>query len=102
MHEVRQLLEIRLAEAQERGWFPIDGSEVLNEVSLIDTDGQVYRPDRVVKTDGRVIIIDYKFGAHERMYERQMRKYTELWRRMGYECVTAYLWYVHSGEVMEV
>ena len=102
MHEVRQLLEIRLAEAQERGWFPIDGSEVLNEVSLIDTDGQVYRPDRVVKTDGRVIIIDYKFGAHERMCERQMRKYTELWRRMGYECVTAYLWYVHSGEVMEV
>ena len=53
-------------------------------------------------TDDRVIIIDYKFGAHERRYERQMLKYADLWRRMGYGEVSAYLWYVHSGEVVEV
>ncbi|MBO5420183.1 MAG: UvrD-helicase domain-containing protein [Bacteroidales bacterium] len=102
MHEVKQLLENRLIEAEKLGWFPNDGTEVLNEVSLIDTDGKVYRPDRVVKTDDRVIIIDYKFGAHERRYERQMLKYADLWRRMGYGEVSAYLWYVHSGEVVEV
>ena len=61
----------------ERGWFPEDGEGVMNEVSLVDTDGQVYRPDRVVKSRGKVVVIDYKFGEHYRKYEHQMKKYTE-------------------------
>ena len=100
--EVRELLEGRIAEVMERGWFPEDGAEVMNEVSLIDTDGQVYRPDRVVKSGNKVIVIDYKFGEHYRKYERQMKKYAELWSRMGYDDVSAFLWYVQTGDIVEV
>jgi ATP-dependent exoDNAse (exonuclease V) beta subunit len=80
------------------GWFPEDASQVYLERDVIDTDGQVYRPDRVVVRDGRVIIIDYKFGDHYNKYERQMKRYADIWRRMGHTEVTAVLWYVQKGE----
>lgn len=100
--EALDLLKGRIAEVEGRGWFPNDRSAVLNEVSIIDTDGQVYRPDRVVKDGGKVIIVDYKFGEHYRKYEHQMNCYADLWRRMGYADVSACLWYVHTGEIVQV
>ena len=100
--EVVSLLGKRIEEGAARGWFGSPEMKVMNEISLIDTDGQVYRPDRVMLTDGRVLIVDYKFGEHNRKYERQMRKYMELWHRMGYERVSAWLWYVETGEVVEI
>ena len=98
----QELLAKRISEVRERGWFPEDRGAVLNEVSIIDTDGQVYRPDRVVKAGDKVIIVDYKFGEHYRKYEHQMARYADLWRRMGYTDVSAFLWYVHTGEIVPV
>ena len=100
--EAYRLLSERIAAAAGRGWFPSDADRILNEASLIDTDGQMCRPDRVVIADGKVIIIDYKFGEHHRAYERQLKKYAGIWSRLGYEDVTSYLWYVHTDEVVKV
>ncbi len=100
--EAYRLLSERIAAAAGRGWFPSDADRILNEASLIDTDGQICRPDRVVIADGKVIIIDYKFGEHHRIYERQLKKYAGIWSRLGYEDVTSHLWYVHTDEVMKV
>lgn len=100
--EVRSLLSERIAEAAAYGWFPDGAADILNESTLIDTDGGMYRPDRVVLAEGRVMIVDYKFGMHDRRYERQLRKYADIWRRMGHGDVSAYIWYVHTGEVVEV
>lgn len=102
--ESRQVLDLlteRVREGESRGWFPSERASILNEMDIIDVDGQVYRPDRVVMQDGRVVIIDYKFGGHHQKYERQMMKYADIWRRMGYPDVTAFLWYVRTGEVKE-
>lgn len=95
---VKELLSRRVAEAQGLGWFPADPSKVMVENDIIDVDGQVYRPDRVVIEDGKVLVIDYKFGQHHNKYERQMRIYSEIFRRMGYADVTAVLWYLQTGE----
>ena len=100
--EAYGLLSERIAAAADRGWFPSDADRILNEASLIDTNGQICRPDRVVIADGKVIIIDYKFGEHHRIYERQLKKYAGIWSRLGYEDVTSYLWYVHTDEVVKV
>lgn len=100
--EAYGLMSERIAAAAGRGWFPSDADRILNEASLIDTDGQIYRPDRVVIADGKVIIIDYKFGEHHRAYERQLKKYAGIWSRLGYNDVTSYLWYVHTDEVVKV
>jgi ATP-dependent exoDNAse (exonuclease V) beta subunit len=100
--EIRELLSGRLDSAVARGWFPDKADKVLNEASLIDTDGRMLRPDRVVISDGKVIVVDYKFGEHHTAYERQLRRYSDIWRRMGYKDVSAFLWYVHTDEVREV
>ena len=94
------MLTAKLAEVQERGWF--DGGEVLNEVSLVNSDGNIYRPDRVVIRDGRVAIIDYKFGEHNNRYIKQLDRYADIWHKMGYEYVEAYLWYVVRGDIVSI
>ena len=87
---------------KDYGWFPETADSILNESELIDADGRVYRPDRVVIKDGKVSVIDFKFGEHRVEYERQVRRYADLWRRMGYSEVTAFLWYVQTGDVMRI
>ncbi len=99
--EVENLLSLRIRQAEDYGWFR-EGARILNETALIDTDGEVYRPDRVVISDGKVEIIDYKFGEHHDKYLRQLRKYSEIWTGIGCPDVSAYLWYVKSGEIVHV
>ncbi len=100
--EAEKLLEERIASAARRGWFPGADARILNESTIIDEDGGMHRPDRVIISDKKVIIVDYKFGDHYKKYERQLRKYTDMWRRMGYNDVSAFLWYVHTDEVVEI
>ena len=91
-----------VSKVADRNWFPENPDALYNETSLIDTDGSVYRPDRVLVICGKVIIIDYKFGEHHRSYERQVKRYMDMWRRMGYDEVSGFLWYVDSGNVVEL
>lgn len=100
--EVLDLLSQRISEAQEYGWFPKDGRKVLNETSLVDVDGQIYRPDRVIRDGNKITIIDYKTGAHEKKYVEQLGRYAGLWHRMGYGEVEAVLWYLAGGERITV
>jgi hypothetical protein len=100
--EVMNVLAGAVETGVERGWFPPDRRCVMNEVSLMDVGGQEYRPDRVVVKDGIVTIVDYKFGEHHKKYERQVARYADLWKRMGHTRIKAFLWYVESGEVVEV
>jgi len=107
--EALGFLEEALASVEERHWFDNEGAEVLNETSLIDVDGSVYRPDRVIVRDGVVTVLDYKFGVHdgseeslalERKYWRQVSRYASLYERMGYVRVEKYLWYVTEGVIL--
>ena len=100
--EALLLLSEKISSVKDYGWFDDPEVRVLNESSLIDTDGEIYRPDRVVIKGDKVMIIDYKFGEHRRVYERQLLKYADIWRRMGYHEVSSYLWYVQTGEVKPV
>lgn len=100
--EVENMLAQRIAQVESYGWFASDAARVLNEASLIDSDGQMYRPDRVVLNGNTVTIIDYKFGEYDKKYERQLKKYADIWSRMGYENISAWLWFVHTGEIIAV
>ena len=103
--ETLALLQERLAAVSGRGWFAPD-VRVLSEAAILSPDGGEYRPDRVVVfPDGRVDIIDYKFGAPEAAYLRQVRRYVSLYRKMGHATVRGYLWYFQEnpgGEIVEV
>ena len=99
---VISLLRGRLEEVKSYGWFDCSAIEVMNETTLIDTDGLMCRPDRVIVKGGKVTIVDYKFGEHYRKYEGQLQSYARIWRKMGYADVSAFLWYVQTGEVRQV
>ena len=100
--DVLEMLRERIDSVAGREWFSPQSDRVYNEVALIDTDGQVYRPDHVVISAGKVHIVDYKFGDHNAKYEMQLKRYADIWRRMGYDHVTASIWYVHTGEIIDL
>ena len=93
-----KFFEDRIASVASRGWFAPD-AKLFREVSIIDTDGREWRPDRVVvHPSGEVSIIDYKFGEPEAKYAKQVQRYVNLYRNMGYSDVRGYLWYLSDDE----
>ena len=91
-------------------WFAPD-NRVLNERNIISTTSISFskrRPDRVVmRPDGEVIVVDYKFGSNyspkvRKNNENQVREYVNLVRKMGHERVRGYLWYVRLGRLVTV
>lgn len=101
--ETFELLSHRLACISERHWF--DGTyTTLNETSIADEYGNVFRPDRVlVSADGgRAIVIDYKFGRERDSYKEQVSTYCELLKRMGYRNVEGHIWYVTLNKIVSV
>ena len=97
--ETTALLENRIESVAIRGWFAPD-ARLFREASIIDTDGREWRPDRVVlHPDGRVSIIDYKFGEPDAKYVKQVQRYVNLYRRMGYSDVRGYLWYLSDNTI---
>ena len=98
-----KMLSGAIAYVGSYGWFPGDKSKLLDEREIITPDGTTLRPDRVVlKDDGSVDIVDYKFAEEKGAYIRQVRRYATLYRAMGYKKVNAYLWYVDKNYVQPV
>jgi len=99
--EVRTQLERMLANPAAAGWF--DGaSRVMNETEILYGNGS-YRPDRIVVRNDSVEIVDYKFGEQkDDRYNRQVGKYVSLVKRIGYQDVKGYVWYVGDDEIVEV
>ena len=95
--EVLDMLSKRIA--SRSAWFPADGTRVLNETSLFDSDGREWRPDRVLIKGDSVTVIDYKFGEHNPRYRAQVARYAAIYRRLGYRDVSTAIWYVPSDEV---
>ena len=100
--EAESLLADRLSQIEDRGWFTETDMEVLNETSLIDSRGRISRPDRVMLMGDKVVIVDYKFGEPDEDYKKQLRRYADIWVEMGYANVEPYLWYVQSGDIVDV
>ena len=64
---------------------------------------EVLRPDRVMVSGDRAVVLDYKFGQREEArHRRQVGRYMALLREMGYREVKGYLWYLQNGSVDEV
>ncbi len=90
-------LQERLRSVEDKNWFA-PGNRVWREAAILGPDGREYRPDRVVrKADGSVEVIDYKFGVQKESYVRQVQRYMHLYKKIGYEKVSGYLWYLDDN-----
>ena len=98
--QTRELLLERISAHSE--WFSPE-LKTLNEVAIIDSFGNTNRPDRVlVDEEGRVTVIDFKFGEEDEKYSGQVRRYMRLFREMGYGEVRGYIWYVPIDKIIQV
>ncbi|MBP1672412.1 MAG: helicase UvrD [Bacteroidetes bacterium] len=67
---------------------------VLNETSIISTDGTLLRPDRVIFLEDEVVVIDYKTGAPLPKHQEQIDLYCSKLMQMGYQKVVGKLIYL--------
>lgn len=107
--EYLALLSKRLADPRVADWFANDNRLMLERPVTIGGNGQK-RPDRVVmKPNGEIIIVDYKFGDrsddNDTKYKRQVAGYKRaVCDALGcrHDCVSGYVWYIHSGDILAV
>ena len=101
--QLHQMIGEAMNNPQIAEWFDGTWSEVRNEHSIIVPGGAMYRPDRVMISENRTVVVDYKFGLEQKAsYTRQIANYCDLLRQMGYENVEGYIWYIALGEVVAV
>ena len=90
-----------LAQTPYSDWF--GGSwQVMQERSIINTDGCIYRPDRVMIRGAEAVVVDFKFGGANPKYAKQVSNYMGLIGNMGYTKVDGFVWYVDSNELSMV
>ncbi|MBR4980755.1 MAG: UvrD-helicase domain-containing protein, partial [Bacteroidales bacterium] len=96
------------------GWFT-DKYSVETESEYLDGD-MICRPDRVMfsKNGDETVIVDYKFGTLSssddnegvggslKKYVNQVKRYKNLFSRMGKGTVKGYLWYVFEKKIVDV
>lgn len=107
--EYLALLSKRLADPRVADWFANDNRLMLERSVTIGGNRQK-RPDRVVmKPNGEIIIVDYKFGDrsddNDTKYKRQVAGYKRaVCDALGCrpDCVSGYVWYIHSGDILAV
>ena len=76
-----------------------------NERNIIySQDGKALtkRPDRVMTDADNAIIVDFKFGKENKRYSRQVKEYAALLKKMGYNNISGYLWYVYENKIEKV
>ncbi|WP_339658403.1 UvrD-helicase domain-containing protein [Flavobacterium frigidarium] len=77
------------------------GNIVLNEQTIIQKEGNTIKPDRMVINQLKeVYLLDYKTGAHNAKYQKQLENYQHAIELMGYKVVKKALIYI--GKEIEV
>ena len=61
------------------------------------------RPDRVMMSPDRIIIVDFKFGRPEEEHQKQVARYIEILQDMyPQKRVEGWLWYVYKNKTEKV
>lgn len=100
--EITDHLRHLITQPAVTNWF--DGSyRIMNEVEILHPTRRFLRPDRIMKSNDELVIVDYKFGQNEtKRYNKQVSQYMRLASEMGYQSVKGYLWYVEKEKIEEV
>ncbi|WP_166921158.1 UvrD-helicase domain-containing protein [Flavobacterium poyangense] len=73
-----------------------DGKDkILNEQTIVQKEGKILKPDRVVLTKSReAYLLDYKTGAVNAKYTRQLQEYQDAIEDLGYKVLKKALVYI--------
>jgi CRISPR/Cas system-associated exonuclease Cas4 (RecB family) len=99
------LIAERIAEAvsdpMASEWFK-PGLRVINEAEILLPSGATKRPDRIIMDQGKVVVIDFKFGEESPDNIKQVGQYLSLLTEMGYTECKGYLWYIEKKKIITV
>ena len=84
-------------------WFTKAWDDVKCEAQIFTSD-EIRRPDRVMISGRRAVVIDYKFGDKTNArYLEQVEQYMKLLNEMNlYDEIEGYVWYINLGEIDKV
>ena len=74
----------------------------VNESAFCTTDNKLMRPDRVMIRDTKAVILDYKTGAENASYLRQVKDYQQLLKDCGYTETECWLVYTTLKKLVPV
>lgn len=101
VQEVKSLLTTLLQKPQIQEWFDTD-AEVLTEQAIILPGGASRRPDRILLTDRKAVVIDFKTGGEKESHQNQVKEYVHLVRTLTGKPTEGYLVYIESGLTKKV
>ena len=78
-----------------------DDVTVYNEREIVDVDGQIIIPDRLVFYNNEAIIIDYKTGKPSKSYHQQLLKYQKVLESMNFKVDKKLLIYINEEILIE-
>ncbi len=104
--EIARYVRNALSLPQVKDWYS-GRWQLLNERDIIwQEDGELFvrRPDRVMICNNEIVVIDFKFGKPNKIYNRQVREYMQLLERMANvdKHISGYLWYVDEKNIEQV
>ena len=99
---IEKLIKKALNNPLAKEWFS-GKYKLYNECTILHKNEEKdYRPDRVMVSGNKAIVVDFKFGTPRHEYHSQVQKYMSLLEHMGYTDVTGYLWYIYNNKIEEV
>ena len=106
VRQVSQLAHNGLRNPRVQDWFS-GKYQLFNERNILvpREDGQLEkrRPDRVMMSPDRIIIVDFKFGRPEEEHQKQVARYIEILQDMySQKRVEGWLWYVYKNKTEKV
>ena len=92
---------LKIVNHEELALFFAEGNKVLNEQTIIQKEGNIIKPDRMVISENKhVFLLDYKTGVHNAKYQKQLESYQNAIELMGFVVQKKYLVYI--SEKVEV
>jgi ATP-dependent exoDNAse (exonuclease V) beta subunit len=99
--ELSKHLSGLLAQPQLADWFS-NRWEVKTEVPIIIPGSFEARMDRLLISNKKAVVIDFKTGEHNKKDIQQVEEYTKILRQMNFTEVEGYVLYLRDGEVVDV
>jgi ATP-dependent exoDNAse (exonuclease V) beta subunit len=82
--------------------FFMDDELLFVENDILCPDGTIYRPDRVIRKEGIVFIIDFKSGKRSDQHKIQLGNYCRILHEMGFNNPKGVLIYLSERDVVYV
>lgn len=67
--------------------------EIINEQTIIVSEEEIKRPDKIIVKERETIVLDFKTGIEENKYIKQVKQYQQLLTEVGFENVKGVIIY---------